>query len=137
MTRELLALLIHNEQKLHHRETRSQRSSLEKLLHQDFFEIGRSGQRYDREHVISALIVETSGQEIHSSDFALSVLDDTCVLLTYRSYTVDQQGGIGRQTLRTSLWVKSTNEPTDWQMRFHQGTPQMPDTTSASDRDCS
>ncbi|ORJ47454.1 hypothetical protein B2M27_25875 [Kluyvera intermedia] len=114
MTRELLALLMHNEQKLHHRETRSQRSSLEKLLHQDFFEIGRSGQRYDRE-----------------------VLDDTCVLLTYRSYTVDQQGGIGRQTLRTSLWVKSTNEPTDWQMRFHQGTPQMPDTTSASDRDFS
>jgi hypothetical protein len=98
------------------------------------FEIGRSGQRYDREHVISALIVETSGQEIHSSDFALSVLDDTCVLLTYRSYTIDQQGGIGRQTLRTSLWVKSTNEPTDWQMRFHQGTPQMPDTQAASDR---
>ncbi len=137
MTRELLALLMHNEQKLHHRETRSQRSLLEKLLHQDFFEIGRSGQRYDREHVISALIVETSGQEIHSSDFALSVLDDTCVLLTYRSYTIDQQGSIGRQTLRTSLWVKSTNEPTDWQMRFHQGTPQMPDTTSASDRYCS
>ena len=123
MTRDLRVLLMQNEQRLHHTETRSQRTLLEKLLHRDFFEIGRSGQRYDREHVISALAMETDAQKIQSDNFALSLLDDRCVLLTYRSFTVDEQGSIGRQTLRTSLWVKSADDPTEWQMRFHQGTP--------------
>ena len=123
MTQDVLALLIQNEQKLHHAETRNQKTLLEKLLHRDFFEIGRSGQRYDREHVIRALVMETDDQQIQSNDFALSVVDDSSVLLTYRSFTVDEQGRIGRQTLRTSLWVKCASETTDWQMRFHQGTP--------------
>jgi hypothetical protein len=63
MTQDVLALLIQNEQKLHHAKTRSQKTLLEKLLHRDFFEIGRSGQRYDREHVIRALVMETDDQK--------------------------------------------------------------------------
>lgn len=86
MTQDVLALLIQNEQKLHHAKTRSQKTLLEKLLHRDFFEIGRSGQRYDREHVIRALAMETDDQKIQSDDFALSVVDDACVLLTYQQF---------------------------------------------------
>ncbi|MGY5957115.1 hypothetical protein ACUY4R_001726 [Kosakonia sp. BK9b] len=109
------------EQQLHRLETRRRDDILSKILHREFFEIGRSGKRYDRQQVIDALIAEDNDQYIHSTDFALSELSATSVLLTYRSFRVDERGDIFSQTWRTSLWVKSDDDV--WQMRFHQGTP--------------
>ncbi|WP_312686330.1 DUF4440 domain-containing protein [Kosakonia sp.] len=109
------------EQQLHRLETRRRDDILSKILHREFFEIGRSGKRYDRQQVIDALIAEDNDQHIHSTDFALSELSATSVLLTYRSFRVDERGDIFSQTWRTSLWVKSDDDV--WQMRFHQGTP--------------
>ncbi|MEH4625231.1 hypothetical protein PO369_16770 [Phytobacter diazotrophicus] len=39
MTQDVLALLIQNEQKLHHAKTRSQKTLLERLLHREFLKL--------------------------------------------------------------------------------------------------
>jgi hypothetical protein len=44
---------------LHHPGTRCSRGRLERLLHPDFHEVGRSGRRYGRETVIVFLSTET------------------------------------------------------------------------------
>jgi len=117
----LLALLVGYERQLHRPDIRRQRKVVERLLHNDFFEIGRSGKRYGKQQVIDALANETM-EEIHSDDFALSALSADCVLLTYQSFNVDAQATLNK-TLRTSLWVRCEANINQWQMRFHQGTP--------------
>lgn len=118
---KLCALLSKREQQLHCLNTRKQQSVVDELLHDSFFEIGRSGKRYDRAQVIAALINDAPGDEIQAEDFAVTVLSEGCALLTYRSFTRDAQGEIARPTLRASVWKKTDK---GWQMRFHQGTPE-------------
>ncbi|MFI8316892.1 DUF4440 domain-containing protein [Kosakonia cowanii] len=117
----LCAKLRERERQLHCLETRNQLSVVDELLHEQFFEIGRSGRRYDRAQVVDALINDAPGDEIHAEDFAVTVLSEGCALLTYRSFTLNAQGEIARPTLRASIWIK-TGEA--WQMQFHQGTPE-------------
>lgn len=117
----LCAKLSERERQLHCPETRNQHSVVDELLHEQFFEIGRSGRRYDRAQVVDALINDAPGDEIHAEDFAVTVLSEGCALLTYRSFTFDAQGEIARPTLRASIWI-ITGEA--WQMQFHQGTPE-------------
>jgi len=117
----LCAKLRERERQLHCLETRNQLSVIDELLHEQFFEIGRSGRRYDRSQVVDALINDEPGDEIHAEDFAVTVLSEGCALLTYRSFTLNAQGDIARPTLRASIWIK-TGEA--WQMQFHQGTPE-------------
>ncbi|TCC03438.1 nuclear transport factor 2 family protein [Kosakonia quasisacchari] len=118
----LLAMLVRYERQLHHPEIRCQPEVVEKFLHHDFFEIGRSGRRYSREKVIAALANEAA-EPIASDDFALSMNNSGYALLTYRSFILDEQGQVTKQTLRTSLWEECITTPGRWQMRFHQGTP--------------
>ncbi|WP_086869059.1 DUF4440 domain-containing protein [Kosakonia pseudosacchari] len=119
---ELLAMLVTYEQQLHHPEIRCQPEIVERLLHHDFFEIGRSGRRYSREQVITALANEPT-ETIASDDFALSMHNNGYALLTYRSFILDEHGQMIKQTLRSSLWEASRTTPGRWRMRFHQGTP--------------
>ncbi|MEQ9947548.1 nuclear transport factor 2 family protein [Pectobacterium aroidearum] len=123
-TQKLQSLIVHYERQLHCQVTRYQKVVIDKLLHRDFFEIGRSGIRYDKQQVIDALISETVVQQIQADNFELSVVDEKSVLLTYLSYTANENNIVSK-TWRTSLWVKNADNPNpdDWQMRFHQGTP--------------
>ncbi|MDM9615522.1 DUF4440 domain-containing protein [Kosakonia cowanii] len=118
---KLCAKLSELEKQLHCLQTRNQHRVVDDLLHEAFFEIGRSGRRYDRSQVVDALINDEPGDEIHAEDFAVTVLSEGCALLTYRSFTLNAQGDIARPTLRASIWIK-TGEA--WQMQFHQGTPE-------------
>lgn len=119
---ELLAMLVKYEMQLHHPAIRCQSGIVGRFLHHDFFEIGRSGRRYSREHVIAALANEAA-EPITSDDFALSMHNNGYALLTYRSFILDEQGQMTKQTLRTSLWEECKAISGKWQMRFHQGTP--------------
>ncbi|GLW37429.1 DUF4440 domain-containing protein [Pectobacterium actinidiae] len=123
-TQTLQSLIVHYERQLHCQATRSQKTIIDQLLHRDFFEIGRSGMRYDKQQVIDALISETVEQQIQADNFELSVVDEKSVLLTYLSYRADENNIVSK-TWRTSLWIKNADSqnPADWQMRFHQGTP--------------
>lgn len=123
-TQKLQSLIVHYERQLHDQVTRCQKTVIDKLLHSDFFEISRSGMRYNKQQVIDALISETVEQQIQADNFELSVVDEKSVLLTYLSYTADENDIVSK-TWRTSLWIKNADspDPDDWQMRFHQGTP--------------
>ena len=121
---KLQSLIVHYERQLHCQATRSKKTIIDPLLHRDFFEIGRSGMRYDKQQVIDALISETVEQQIQADNFELSVVDEKSVLLTYMSYKADENNIVSK-TWRTSLWIKHADNPNPdaWHMRFHQGTP--------------
>ncbi|WP_233986534.1 nuclear transport factor 2 family protein [Pectobacterium versatile] len=132
---KLQSLIVHYERQLHCQVTRCQKAVIDKLLHRDFFEIGRSGMRYNKRQVIDALISETVEQQIQADNFELSMVDEKSVLLTYLSYTADEDNIVSK-IWRTSLWVKNTDSPNpdDWQMRFHQGTPTASFEATANER---
>jgi ribonuclease HI len=81
---------------------------VDRTLHPDFAEFGRSGQVWTREDTINALATDPSIAE-QAEDVSAVELSDDVVLVTYRT--------VG--ALRSSIWVRHQGR---WQMRFHQGT---------------
>ncbi|KMW71982.1 hypothetical protein TI10_17940 [Photorhabdus luminescens subsp. luminescens] len=96
---------------------RHDRVWLEKILHPDFLEITRSGHLVGRSETIDALIAENSTNCIVSSDFRLTIVEEMCVILLYRTHNQDG----GHAALRSSIWVFSNEH--NWRLTFHQGTP--------------
>jgi hypothetical protein len=83
----------------------------------DFWEIGASGNLYDRDFVIATLLERyktPEADDLVCSDFKLRRLAEDLYQLNY----VLQQAG--RLTRRTTLWKKAGEK---WQILFHQGTP--------------
>lgn len=106
-----------------HGSGRADKQWLEKVLHQDFREITRSGVMVDRQYTVDALLTETqSSQHIIATDFRLQILSDTCVILTYRTVMRGESGN-SRAALRSSCWTLT--QDTGWQLAFHQGTPDV------------
>ena len=82
----------------------------------DFWEVGASGKRYDRELVLKTLAErEVAGifEQLSTEDFDCVVLEANCFLVRY----LLRQGP--RVTRRASIW-KRTN--VGWQIVYHQGT---------------
>jgi len=96
---------------------------MEQLLHPVFLEIGRSGKSYDREEILSEFQSAASLPTIRSSDFEISALTESQVLLCYTSTHETEDCRVQKRTRRTSLWIKQGEQ---WQLRFHQGTA-LPD----------
>jgi hypothetical protein len=107
------------ETELHRLETRQNRNRLEALLHPDFVEFGRSGQRYTRSEVLAEFSAGAVLEAVHADNFELTELARGVALLTYSSAHEGPTGELYRSTLRSSLWVETD---TGWRMRFHQGT---------------
>ena len=108
------------EVELHHPGVRCSRCRLEQLLHPDFHEVGRSGRPYDRETILEYLASREVQPVVASDGFALVELGPDVALLTYRSAHVEPGKGLVNHTLRSSVWVHSSQ---GWQLRYHQGTP--------------
>ena len=117
---ELPRLLQRSEVALHQAGTRRDASKAGELLHESFLEIGRSGAIYDRAAVLELMASEEPRGRIVSQDFAVSRLDESTALLTYRSAIIDDSENSSRHTLRASIWIKTAG---GWKLRFHQGTP--------------
>ena len=98
-------------------ETRFDRTYMDRVLAEDFFEIGRSGRIYQREDILSA-----SRRPINAviplPDFAARFLTDEMVQVTYNSEAT--YGGVVERGRRSSIWSRA---PDGWVLRFHQGTP--------------
>lgn len=114
MSEELLKKLVEFETSLHKQTIRNDRTKLEELLHQEFFEFGSSGKIWSRQETIEALISQTDGDEILSENYRLRLLAEELAQLTYVSKRAD-----GSKALRCSLWKR---EDGSWKMIFHQGT---------------
>lgn len=97
--------------------TRKSAVTVAKIIHDDYVEVGSSGDRYDRDGIIEVMTSGVGG-EILIKDFEASTLAPSVVLCTYRSI-----GETGREARRSSIWVESDS---GWKVIFHQGT-RVPD----------
>ncbi|MGH8289255.1 MAG: DUF4440 domain-containing protein [Steroidobacteraceae bacterium] len=118
--RAILQELRSREPIFHHPELGTSRSDFESMTEPDFWEVGASGRRYSRDHVLdvledrhqvaSHLALEDTWE---ANDFACRELGGDTYLLTYTLL----QGR--RKTRRASVWRRRSGE---WKIVFHQGT---------------
>src|SRR5262245_4266100 len=101
LLRELQAL----EAELHHPGVRCTRERLERLLHPDFHEVGRSGRRYTRKSVIEHLESQVQPPEVVAAEYGVRELGDGCALLTYSSAHREKDGSLSLPALRCSIWL--------------------------------
>jgi len=118
--KELLEELRGRETALHKTGVRCSVEKLEELLHDQFFEFGRSGRSWDKAQILKSLPAEQSSSTLHAQNFELDVLSSDIALLRYQSYELNEKGESSRHSNRSSLWQHTD---TGWQLRFHQGTP--------------
>ena len=84
---------------------------------EDFWEVGASGRRYSRDHVLDVLDERQRNPQAdpwETSEFHCRQLADPVYLLTYTL----RQGE--RVTRRATIWRR---DPDGWKIVFHQGTP--------------
>jgi hypothetical protein len=111
----------------HRAEFGTTRADFEGMTDAGFWEVGASGRRYSREHILdvledrhqvaSHLALEDAWE---ATDFACRELGSETYLLTYTLL----QGQ--RKTRRTTVWKRSA---ADWKIVFHQGTVVEDDTS--------
>lgn len=118
---DLLAGLAALEAELHHPGRACDRARLERLLHPDFHEVGKSGRRYTRQVVIDFLASGAARPDVVASDHRLQPLGDGWALLHYRSGEIAADGTRINPALRCSLWARTD---AGWQLYYHQGTPE-------------
>lgn len=93
-------------------EVRKNREELDRILADDFFEIGSSGYMYDKKKCLESGVVLTE-MTLHNHE--IYPLSSDLVLSTY--FIVDKTRN--RNTLRSSIWKLIDGR---WQLYFHQGT---------------
>lgn len=93
-------------------EIRKSREELDKILADDFFEIGSSGYMFDKKECLESGVVLT---EMSLHNYEIYPLAPDVVLSTY--FIVDETRK--RNTLRSSIWKFIDGR---WQLYFHQGT---------------
>lgn len=125
--REILQDLRSREPVFHRPELGTSRTDFERMTEEGFWEVGASGRRYSRNHVLdvledrhqvaSHLALEDTWE---AADFACRELGSDTYLLTYTL----QQGQ--RRTRRATVWRRSAD---GWKIMFHQGTVVEDDTS--------
>ncbi|TMU88164.1 DUF4440 domain-containing protein [Bacillus sp. BHET2] len=94
-------------------EIRTDPIHLDKLLAEEFFEFGSSGNVWVRGDCLGE--GGLSDREFHLYDFKIEHLAEDIVLATYRLKDSTRQ----QNTLRSSIWKEVNGS---WQIFFHQGT---------------
>ena len=116
-----LAELTRLEEAMWREATRFDLSFQEAHFSPDFMEFGRSGRTYERRQII-----RTDGAGIHAklplANLSLRQLDVNTVLITYNSEVAGEV--VTEFARRSSIWSRT---PQGWVMRFHQGTPYVPE----------
>jgi hypothetical protein len=99
--------------------TRFDRNYMDRVLAPDFFEFGRSGQRYTREQCLDVGDKREINAKLPLEAFALHLIDETTALVTYISEVAYETA---QRANRSSIWSLT---PDGWKLRFHQGTPTL------------
>ena len=97
-------------------ETRYDPASLERILHPDFFEFGRSGRVWAHEDTVTSEPGEIEAR-FPLPGFAVYPIDANTVLVTYTSVVRHETWDYAN---RSSIWVRDAGT---WHLRFHQATP--------------
>ena len=109
--------VIDLESKLLNSKFRSSSDFLEKILHDDFLEIGASGRTYNKEQTIDLMTGEPEFSAL-ATDFRFSQIAEDVALLTYTLEIISPNYGT-RHSIRSSVWKLENG---NWQLAFHQGT---------------
>lgn len=107
------------EETLLRRHARADREMLQRLLHNDFEELGASGTLVTKSEAIDWLLREDDNIQWSLSDFKVRRLSDEIALATYCAHKTDLTTNTTKHSLRSSLWMKTGSH---WTLRFHQGT---------------
>ncbi|MFA5876916.1 MAG: DUF4440 domain-containing protein [Candidatus Paceibacterota bacterium] len=100
-------------------EVRSSREALDKLLADDFIELGNSGNKYMKADILERLPNTLEKIQYVVSDFAIDTPSDNIVVATFKTErTTDGKEKV--ISLRSSHW---RNNDGGWQMFFHHATP--------------
>ena len=114
---EILAELSRREPIFHRPELGTTRADFEKMMVDDFWEVGASGRRYSRVYVLDELekrYAVAHSEDWETMDFDCRKLAPEVYLLTY---TLIQNKT--RRTRRTTIWQRTAD---GWKIVFHQGT---------------
>lgn len=90
----------------------SSKEWLERILHNDFHECGKSGVLFNKEDTVQSLIECTCDRDIEICDFECRNITDTSWLVHYITKSDN------KRYYRTSVWVKEENV----KLLFHQAT---------------
>lgn len=92
-------------------------ADFDRMMADDFWEVGASGTKYSREFVLDTLAQRhksSAPEHLIVSDFVCRPVAADTYLVTYQ---LEQDGG--RLSRRSTLWQYS---PDGWKILFHQGT---------------
>lgn len=125
---EVAELLVAQETALLLPEVRASVDALDRLIADDFHEIGANGRSFGKDEVMSRLPGE-SGIAFVARDYALRRVSEDLIVVLYRA----ERGveGSSAASLRSSWWRR---ESAGWRMVFHQGTPLAAATSAGDDR---
>lgn len=90
----------------------SDRTWLEKILHGDFLECGKSGKLFDKKYTVESLLKCAKNRDIEINDYTCRQIDKNSWLIHY--ITVSENN----RYFRTSVWVLKEN----LQLLYHQAT---------------
>ena len=101
-------------------DTRQDLDAVDRMLHRDFVEIGRSGRLWRRAETLSALRSEDARESPVVDEWRLEEISADFILVTYRLRTS------AGQSRHSSIWDLAAGPPL---IRFHQGTVIPPPST--------
>ena len=116
--KDLKLKLIRLEEHLFKAEVRASYNELDKLIAEDFTEIGASGIRFDKKQALAQLPDEQPPR-IKATNFELRILAPNCAQLIYKAVMIRHGETTPLFSMRTSIWSLNNGK---WQMCFHQGT---------------
>jgi hypothetical protein len=110
------------EEELLSAEGRSSPELIDRLLADDFQEIGSAGDMFGKRETLEGLAEEARdghGIERTPADWSVRALADDVALVTYKVVRHDRSEGSTVASRRSSVWAFRAGR---WQMVFHQGT---------------
>ena len=88
------------------------------LIAEDFAEFGGNGRIYNKNDALAMMRLH-SPRVYALEEFAVRMLGSQVALVTYRLQSEAVEGGPGRMSARSSIWVQRNEK---WQVTFHQVT---------------
>jgi hypothetical protein len=116
---EMLKLFCSYEMNLHSSSVRTDKAQLQKLLHDEFMHVSRSGQCLGKANWIERLLSAKAHPVIWAQDFELSMPSYSVAQLVYRCAEADGHAA-KNHAVCASLWQLTEM---GWQLRLHQATP--------------
>ena len=116
MKMDISDLIKNFETELLQPKVRKSKERLNELLADDFYEIGESGKKYNKQDILNDLPKQTE-VKITIQNFNAVEISPGIVLVTYQAEK--EIAGNKTSSLRSSFWQNKNGK---WQITFHQGT---------------